>query len=68
LIVQGFFEPVLEKIPSEELRGRLRRSIVRKMTKEGKPVEDETEWHTVTDQWDVEGAGAEAVAILGGDE
>ncbi len=67
LIVQGFFEPVLEKIPSNELRARLRRSIVRKMTK-GECVEDEMEWHDVTDQWDIEGAGAEAVQIAGGDE
>ncbi|HEY7126197.1 MAG TPA: Fe-S cluster assembly protein SufD [Ktedonobacterales bacterium] len=67
LIVQGFFEPVLEKIPSDELRSRLRRSIVRKMTK-GTQVVDETEWHDVTDQWDIEGAGAEAVQIAGGDE
>src|SRR5215472_9602827 len=58
LIVQGFFEPVLEKIPSDELRVRLRRSIVRKLTK-GEQVADETEWHDVTDQWDIEGAGEE---------
>ncbi|HLW01691.1 MAG TPA: Fe-S cluster assembly protein SufD [Ktedonobacterales bacterium] len=67
LIVQGFFEPVLDKIPSGELRARLRSSIVRKMTK-GQQVMDESDWHDVTDQWDIEGAGAEAVAIYGGDE
>ncbi len=67
LIVQGFFEPVLDKIPSNELRARLRSSIVRKMTR-GQRVADETEWHDVTDQWDIEGAGQEAVAIYGGDE
>jgi FeS assembly protein SufB len=67
LIVQGFFEPVIDKIPSGELRARLRQSIVRKMTR-GQYVPDETEWHDVTDQWDIEGAGAEAVAIYGGDE
>ncbi|HEY7349173.1 MAG TPA: Fe-S cluster assembly protein SufD [Ktedonobacterales bacterium] len=68
LIVQGFFEPVLDKIPSNELRARLRRSIVSKMAKEGQPIAEDTEWHDVTDQWDIEGAGAEAVAIYGGDE
>lgn len=67
LIVQGFFEPVLDKIPSNELRTRLRQSILRKMTK-GQQVMDESDWHDVTDQWDIEGAGAEAVAIYGGDE
>jgi Fe-S cluster assembly scaffold protein SufB len=67
LIVQGFFEPVLDKIPSAELRARLRQSIVRKMTK-GEQVADELEWHDVTDQWDIEGAGAEAVEFIGGDE
>jgi Fe-S cluster assembly protein SufD len=67
LIVQGFFEPVLEKIPSDELRARLRQSIVRKMTK-GQQVADESEWHDVSDRWDIEGAGEEAVAIYGGDE
>ncbi len=67
LIVQGFFEPVLDKIPSAELRARLRQSIVRKLTKD-EQVMDETEWHDVTDQWDIEGAGEEAVQILGGDE
>ncbi len=67
LIVQGFFEPVLDKIPSGELRTRLRQSIVRKMSK-GQYVMDEGDWHDVTDQWDIEGAGAEAVAIYGGDE
>ena len=68
LIVQGFFEPVLEKIPSGELRTRLRGSIVRKLTKAGEVVPDEAAWHDVTDQWDIEGAGAEAVSIFGGDE
>jgi len=68
LIVQGFFEPILDKIPSDELRARLRRSIVRKLAKEGQRIADETEWHDITDHWDIEGAGAEAVAILGGDE
>ncbi len=67
LIVQGFFEPVLDKIPSAELRARLRQSIVRKMTK-GQQVADETEWHDVTDQWDIEGAGAEAVQFAGDEE
>ncbi|MFL5626327.1 MAG: Fe-S cluster assembly protein SufD, partial [Ktedonobacteraceae bacterium] len=31
IIVQGFFEPVLQRIPLENLRTRLRRSIVRRM-------------------------------------
>ena len=67
LIVQGLFEPVLDKIPSDELRARLRQSIVRKMSK-GQQVADELEWHDVTDQWDIEGAGAEASQFAGGDE
>ena len=33
IIVQGFFEPVLQRIPLENLRIRLRRSIVRRMSK-----------------------------------
>src|SRR6266487_473532 len=32
IIVQGFFEPVLQRIPLENLRTRLRRSIVRRMS------------------------------------
>src|SRR5262249_17011350 len=31
IVVQGFFEPVLQRIPLEQLRARLRRSIVRRM-------------------------------------
>src|SRR5260370_11720069 len=43
IIVQGFFEPVLQRIPLENLRARLRPSIVRRMSK-GYESQSDTPW------------------------
>lgn len=61
IIVQGFFEPVLQRIPLENLRLRLRRSIVRRMNK-GYESEIDT-WIDAQERWEVEGVDEYAVAL-----
>src|SRR5579863_585822 len=61
IIVQGFFEPVLQRIPLENLRTRLRRSIVLRMS-DGYESETDT-WIDAQERWEVEGVDEYAVSL-----
>jgi len=65
MIVQGFYEPVLEKIPLEQLRAAIRRAIIHRMALGiGLTAEEEQTWHETTDKWEIEGVDEDAVVIL----
>src|SRR5438034_694770 len=61
IIVQGFFEPVLQRIPLEDLRTRLRRSIVRRMS--GSYEAEADTWVDAQERWEVEGVDEYAVSL-----
>jgi len=61
IIVQGFFEPVLQRIPLENLRTRLRRSIVRRMR--GAYEAEADTWVDAQERWEVEGVDEYAVSL-----
>ncbi len=61
IIVQGFFEPVLQRIPLENLRTRLRRSIVRRMSG-GYESEADT-WIDAQERWEIEGVDEGAIHL-----
>src|SRR6266487_965379 len=61
IIVQGFFEPVLQRIPLENLRTRLRRSIVHRMS--GSYETEADTWVDVQERWEVEGVDEYAVSL-----
>lgn len=63
IIVQGFFEPVLQRIPLENLRTRLRRSIVRRMR--GAYEAEADTWVDAQERWEVEGVDEYAVSLNG---
>jgi FeS assembly protein SufB len=63
IIVQGFFEPVLQRIPLENLRTRLRRSIVRRMS--GTYETEADTWVDAQERWEVEGVDEYAVSLDG---
>src|SRR5215467_708778 len=63
IIVQGFFEPVLQRIPLENLRARLRRSIIRRMS--GSSETEADTWVDVQERWEVEGVDEYAVSLDG---
>jgi FeS assembly protein SufB len=63
IIVQGFFEPVLQRIPLESLRTRLRRSIVRRMS--GAYETEADTWVDAQERWEVEGVDEYAVSLNG---
>ena len=63
IIVQGFFEPVLQRIPLEHLRLRLRRSIVHRMSG-GYETEADT-WIDAQEHWEIEGVDEGAVHLDG---
>jgi len=63
IIVQGFFEPVLQRIPLENLRTRLRRSIVRRMR--GAYETEADTWVDAQERWEVEGVDEYAVSLDG---
>jgi Fe-S cluster assembly protein SufD len=63
IIVQGFFEPVLQRIPLENLRGRLRRSIVRRMS--GAYETEADTWVDAQERWEVEGVDEYAIQLDG---
>jgi FeS assembly protein SufD len=63
IIVQGFFEPVLQRIPLENLRNRLRRSIVRRMR--GTYETEADTWVDVQERWEVEGVDEYAISLDG---
>ncbi|HLH63835.1 MAG TPA: Fe-S cluster assembly protein SufD [Ktedonobacteraceae bacterium] len=63
IIVQGFFEPVLQRIPLENLRTRLRRSIVRRM--QGAYETEADTWVDAQERWEIEGVDQYAVSLDG---
>src|SRR5437763_10866812 len=63
IIVQGFFAPVLQRIPLENLRTRLRRSIVRRMR--GAYETEADTWVDAQERWEVEGVDEYAVSLDG---
>jgi FeS assembly protein SufB len=69
IIVQGFFEPVLQRIPLENLRTRLRRSIVRRMQGPSTyATEAEAEadaWVDAQERWEIEGVDEDAISLDG---
>ncbi len=65
IIVQGFFEPVLQRIPLENLRNRLRRSIVRRMSGAYEAEAEAETWLDAQERWEVEGVDEYAVSLDG---
>ncbi len=63
IIVQGFFEPVLQRIPLEHLRIRLRRSIVRRMS--GAYETEADTWVDAQERWEIEGVDETAIHLDG---
>jgi FeS assembly protein SufD len=63
IIVQGFFEPVLQRIPLENLRVRLRRSIVRRMR--GAYETEADTWVDAQERWEIEGVDEGAIHLDG---
>lgn len=61
LIVQGFFEPVLQRVPLEYLRVRLRRSIVRRMS--GAYETEADTWVDAQERWEIEGVDEGAIHL-----
>ena len=61
IIVQGFFEPVLQRVPLEYLRVRLRRSIVRRMS--GAYETEADTWVDAQERWEIEGVDEGAVHL-----
>src|SRR5712691_4802465 len=61
IIVQGFFEPVLQRIPLENLHTRLRRSIIRRMS--GSYETEADTWVDAQERWEVEGVDEYAVSL-----
>ena len=61
IIVQGFFEPVLQRVPLENLRIRLRRSIVRRMS--GTYETEADTWVDAQERWEIEGVDEHAVSL-----
>src|SRR6266567_279733 len=61
IIVQGFFEPVLQRIPLENLRIRLRNSIVRRMS--GSYETEADTWVDAQERWEVEGVDEYAISL-----
>jgi Fe-S cluster assembly protein SufD len=60
IIVQGFFEPVLQRISLDSLRTRLRRNIVRRMRG---GHESEADWLEAQERWEIEGVDEGAVSF-----
>ena len=63
IIVQGFFEPVLQRVPLENLRIRLRRSIVRRMS--GSHETEADTWVDAQERWEIEGVDEYAISLDG---
>jgi FeS assembly protein SufD len=63
LIVQGFFEPVLQRIPLENLRIRLRRSIISRMS--GASETEADTWVDAQERWEIEGVDEGAIRLEG---
>ncbi|HEU5229454.1 MAG TPA: Fe-S cluster assembly protein SufD [Ktedonobacteraceae bacterium] len=63
VIVQGFFEPILQRIPLENLRIRLRRSIVRRLS--GAYETEADTWVDAQERWEIEGVDEGAIHLDG---
>lgn len=63
IIVQGFFEPVLQRIPLENLRIRLRRSIIQRMR--GSYEAEADTWVDAQERWEIEGVDEYAISLDG---
>ncbi len=63
IIVQGFFEPVLQRIPLENLRTRLRRNIIQRMS--GSYQTEADTWVDAQERWEIEGVDEGAVHLDG---
>ena len=61
IIVQGFFEPVLQRIPLENLRARLRRSIIQRMR--GSSESEADTWVDAQERWEIEGVDEYAISL-----
>ena len=61
IIVQGFFEPVLQRIPLENLRIRLRRSIIQRMR--GSYESEADTWVDAQERWEIEGVDEYAIKL-----
>ena len=61
IIVQGFFEPVLQRIPLETLRIRLRRSIIQRMR--GSFENEADTWVDAQERWEIEGVDEYAISL-----
>lgn len=61
IIVQGFFEPVLQRIPLENLRIRLRRSIIQRMR--GSFETEADTWVDAQERWEIEGVDEYAISL-----
>ena len=61
IIVQGFFEPVLQRIPLENLRVRLRRSIIQRMR--GSIETEADTWVDAQERWEIEGVDEYAISL-----
>jgi FeS assembly protein SufB len=61
IIVQGFFEPVLQRIPLENMRTRLRRGIIRRMSGDYETEADT--WVDAQERWEIEGVDEVAVSL-----
>ena len=63
IVVQGFFEPVLQRIPLETLRIRLRRGIINRMS--GVSESEADTWVDAQERWEIEGVDEVAVRLDG---
>jgi FeS assembly protein SufB len=63
IIVQGFFEPVLQRIPLENMRTRLRRGIIRRMSGDYETEADT--WVDAQERWEIEGVDEHAIHLDG---
>ena len=61
IIVQGFFEPVLQRIPLENLRTRLRRSIIQRMR--GSSESEADTWVDAQERWEIEDVDQYAISL-----
>jgi Fe-S cluster assembly protein SufD len=61
IIVQGFFEPVLQRIPLENLRIRLRRGIIQRMR--GSYESEADTWVDAQERWEIEGVDEYAISL-----
>jgi Fe-S cluster assembly protein SufD len=63
IVVQGFFEPVLQRIPLESLRIRLRRGIINRMS--GVSESEADTWVDAQERWEIEGVDEGAIRLDG---